>query len=92
MAGLAKTLNEMVKAMFPTLQQLFNQIVESEESVRHPEIKLNIPPKMFCMSWCPEIEFRVTQEEAYELQKKVAQIFWCAVPPWLRTMRLTVCA
>ena len=28
--------------------------------LRHPELKLKIPAQMFCMSWCPELEFRVT--------------------------------
>ena len=29
--------------------------------VRHPELKLNIPPLLLCMSWCPDFEFRGTQ-------------------------------
>ena len=29
--------------------------------VRHPGLRLNnIPPKLFCMSWCLDFEFRVT--------------------------------
>ena len=28
--------------------------------VRHPELKVNIPPQLFCTSWCPEFEFRGT--------------------------------
>ena len=27
------------------------------QAVRHPELKLNIPPQLFCMSWCPDFEF-----------------------------------
>ena len=30
-------------------------------AVRHPELRLNIPkvpPQLFCMSWCPDFEFR----------------------------------
>ena len=29
-------------------------------AVRHPELKLKIPAELFCMSWCPDFEFRVT--------------------------------
>ena len=29
--------------------------------VRPPGLKLNIPASVFCMSWCPDFEFRVTQ-------------------------------
>ena len=29
--------------------------------VRHPELKLKIPAWVFCMSWCADFEFRVTQ-------------------------------
>ena len=25
-------------------------------AVRHPGLKLNIPPLLFCMSWCPDVE------------------------------------
>ena len=28
--------------------------------VRHPELKLKIPAWVFCMSWCPDFEFRGT--------------------------------
>ena len=29
--------------------------------VRHPGLKLNIPPQLFCIScWCPDFEFRGT--------------------------------
>ena len=30
------------------------------QPVRHPGLKLNIPPQMFRMSWCPDFEFRGT--------------------------------
>ena len=26
----------------------------------HPELNFNIPPQLFCMSWCPDFEFRGT--------------------------------
>ena len=29
---------------------------ESEGPVRHLELKLDIPPLLFCMSWCPDVE------------------------------------
>ena len=29
-------------------------------SVRHPELKLNVPAQVFCMSWRADFEFRVT--------------------------------
>ena len=32
--------------------------------VRHPEHKLNIPALVFCMSWCADFEFRVTQDSS----------------------------
>ena len=28
--------------------------------LRHPELKLNIPPWLFCLSWCPDFGFRGT--------------------------------
>ena len=28
--------------------------------MRHPELKVNIPAQVFCMSWCSDFEFRVT--------------------------------
>ena len=27
-------------------------------AVRHPGLKLNIPPQVFCILWCPDFEFR----------------------------------
>ena len=41
----------------------FVQVIEGSEfiKVRHPELKLNTPPWLFCMSWCPDFEFRGTQ-------------------------------
>ena len=29
--------------------------------VRHPELKLKTPAQVFCMSWCADFEYRVTQ-------------------------------
>ena len=26
--------------------------------MRHPGLKLNMPPQLFCMSWCADFEFR----------------------------------
>ena len=31
-----------------------------ERQMRHPGLKLNIPPWLYCMSWCPDFEFRGT--------------------------------
>ena len=31
-------------------------------AVRHPGLKLDIPPQLFCMRWCPDFEFRGTQD------------------------------
>ena len=32
----------------------------AKSALRHPGLELNIPPQLFCMSWCPEFEFRGT--------------------------------
>ena len=29
-----------------------------QDAVRHPGLRLNTPPWLFCVSWCPEFEFR----------------------------------
>ena len=29
-------------------------------NLRHPELKLKIPAWVFCVSWCPDFEFRGT--------------------------------
>ena len=35
--------------------------VKALKSRCHPELKLKIPAQVFCMSWCADFEFRVTQ-------------------------------
>ena len=34
---------------------------QTDVEVRHPELKLNMPPSLFCMGWCPDFEFRGIQ-------------------------------
>ena len=36
-----------------------------DQWVRPPELKLNIPAQVFCMSWCADFEFRGTQAPIY---------------------------
>ena len=38
--------------------RLFYERLPELRAVRHPELKLNIPAQVFCMSWCPDFEFR----------------------------------
>ena len=46
----------------------------AQEAVRHPVLKLNTPPCLFCMSWCPDFEFRGTQAEAELLKLRAVEL------------------
>ena len=35
--------------------------LDAVSAVCHPELKLKIPVQVFCMSWCADFEFWVTQ-------------------------------
>ena len=39
--------------------------------MRHPGLKLKIPAWVFCMSWCPDLEFRGTYREATSCESMV---------------------
>ena len=58
-----------VRAVHPEVPLCFGDGV-----VRHPELKLTIPPQLFCMSWCPDFEFRGTYRSrpASELRINIA--------------------
>ena len=39
------------------------RLAAAAAAVRHPGLQLKIPAWVFCMSWCPDFEFRGTQAE-----------------------------
>ena len=51
-----------IKAAYHALcrQHHPDRMVGAGAAVRHPGLKLNIPPYLFCMCWCPDFEFRGT--------------------------------
>ena len=49
-------------ALTSKVSERMGVVVVSADAVRCPPgLKLNIPPWLFCMSWCPDFEFRRAQ-------------------------------
>ena len=38
--------------------------------MRHPELKINVPPSLLCVSWCPDFEFRGTYSALHGLGER----------------------